>query len=200
MERGDSSQRPRGARGAARTPRAWPLLAAPAFALLPAPALAQAAASADAQAGVLVSGSIIAVADMNFGQILQPAAAGTVVLSPSSNATCTTTGGLSRSGPCRAAQFTLMATRQARARLDHPGNGTVTLTGPGGATMQMTNLTLSVSDMTPISGGGNANLGRFQLTAQNGVGNFWLGGTLHVGARQAAGTYTGQLVIDVQFN
>lgn len=197
MKRGNSSQRPHGGRSAARMPGAWRLPAL-AFVLLPAPALAQAVGSAEAQVGVLEPGAVVAVADMNFGQILQPATAGTVVLTPGS--TCTTTGGLVRSGLCRSAQFSLMATRQARARLNHPGNGTVTLTGPGGATMQVTNLTLGVTDMTPTAGGGNANLGRFQITAQNGVATFRLGGTLHVGALQAAGTYTGQLVIDVQFN
>ncbi len=175
--------------------------AATAFALVPAPALAQqATGSGEAQVGVLEPGSIVAVADMNFGDILQPGTAGTVVLTPNVSATCATTGGLVRSGPCRAAEFAVMATRQARVRLNHPGNGTVTLTGPAGATMQMTNLTLSVSNMSPISGGGNANLGRFQITAQNGVANFRLGGTLHVGALQRAGAYAGQLVIETQFN
>jgi hypothetical protein len=181
-------------------PKAWRLPAAIALAFVPTPVLAQATGSADAQVGVLESGSIIAVADMNFGAVLQPAAAGTVVLTPNPTASCTTTGGLVRSGPCRAAEFALMATRQARVRLNHPGNGAVTLAGPGGATMQMTNLTLSVSNMSAINGGGNANLGRFQITAQNGIANFRLGGTLHVGAYQAAGAYTGELVIQAQFN
>lgn len=172
-----------------------------ALALAPLPARAQqATGEAVAQVAMLQPGSVVKVADMEFGRITQPQSAGTVVLSPNSTATCTVTGGLVRIGPCRAAAFSLLATKQGRARLHHPGNGTITLSGPGGATMLVTNLTLGLSDLSQINGGGNANLGRYEITSQSGIATFRLGGTLHVNAGQVPGLYNGELIIDVQFN
>lgn len=156
--------------------------------------------SSEARVAILGPGSIAKAADMDFGQIAQPGNAGTVVLTPTPTATCATTGGLVRTGTCRAAEFiVLKGGGQGRVRIYEENGGTVTLTGPGGATMQITNFTLDVTDMTPTNGAGGS-LGRFRITSSSGLASFRIGGTLHVAAAQAPGAYTGTLDMRVQFN
>ena len=196
---GDLGRRRRTARRTSRSRASGWWFAALTLALIPTPGLAQDTVSSEARVAILGPGSIAKAADMDFGQIAQPGNTGTVVLTPTPTATCTTTGGLVRTGTCRAAEFIVRETGQGRVRIFEENGGTVTLTGPGGATMQMTNFTLDVTDMNPINGGGNG-LGRFLITSSTGVASFRIGGTLHVAAAQAPGTYTGTVDVRVQFN
>ena len=116
------------------------LAAVLAFALVPAPAAAQETDTGTAltQVAIQEPGSILKVADMDFGQIAQSNNPGTIVLSPQNAATCTVTGGLIRSGICQAARFTIRGRRNNRVRIReiNPG-GQITLNGPAGATMMI---------------------------------------------------------------
>ena len=180
-------------------------LALLAGALLPAPTIAQPVTeTAQARVAVMAPGTMARLQDMDFGVMAQPAAAATVVLSPLATPTCGASAGLVRNGPCRSADFAVMGRKNWIVRLREMNNGTVTLTGPGGATMTVTNLTLRVVNLSPVTGnaGGNApgTLGRYRITDNSGLGRFSIGGTLHIGANQAPGVYTGTLVMQVQFN
>lgn len=199
MGRGDLGRRRRTARRTSRLRASGRRFAALTLALIPTPGLAQDTVSSEARVAILGPGSIAKAADMDFGQIAQPGNTGTVVLTPTPTATCTTTGGLVRTGTCRAAEFIVRETGQGRVRIYEENGGTVTLTGPGGATMQITNFTLDVTDMTPINGAGGS-LGRFHITSSSGLASFRIGGTLHVAAAQPPGAYTGTLDMRVQFN
>jgi hypothetical protein len=179
------------------------LFALAALTLFSVPALAQVGSdteTAQAQAAILEAGTMAKLADMDFGVIAQPAAAGTVVLTPTPTATCATTGGLVRTGTCQAAEFAIMERRNGRARIRLLNGTTVTLTEPGGATMLLNNVTINVTDMTPIGGAPGWNLGHYQITSNSGIARFRLGGRLNVNAGQAHGTYTGTLNVQVNFN
>ena len=179
-------------------------LTALALALLSAAAHAQAVesdtASAQIQTVIQTPGSIDKTADMDFGSIAQSSNVGTVVLTPADSATCTTTGGLIRTGVCRAARFSIYGRRNWKVRVREMNGGVVTLNGPAGATMTMNNITMSYTDLTPVNGANGWNLGRYNIDNNTGVAEFWLGGTLNVGVAQTPGVYTGTVVIQIQFN
>ena len=176
-------------------------LLAAAFAPLAAQAQDVDTGTARAQAALLEPGSIENVADMDFGRIAQQSTLGTVVLSPHASATCTVTGGLVRTGACQAARFTVRRRNQAQGNIMLRNTTlSVTLNGPGSATMQVTNITMSAVGMVPTNGGNGWNLGRHNINASSGIADFWLGGTLHVGAAQAPGVYNGVIVIEANFN
>jgi hypothetical protein len=188
----------------ARRPRRALPTAVALSSLWAAPAHAQAVesdtASAQIQTVIQTPGSIDKTADMNFGSIVQPNNAGTVVLSPAASATCTTTGGLVRTGVCRAARFTIYGKKNWKVRIRENNGGVVTLNGPLGATMTMNAITIGTADMTPVNGGNGWNLGRYNIDNNTGITEFWLGGTLNVGVAQTPGVYTGTVVVQVQFN
>ena len=130
-------------------------LACPA-ALIAQPTLARgvpAFATAPAQAAILTPGTITKTADMDFGTIAQPVVAATVVMTASATPTCTVSAGTIHTGACRSAAFSVLGKKQQRVRMKDTTNGTVVLTGPGGATMQMTNLTIATSGLTSGAGG-----------------------------------------------
>lgn len=179
------------------------LAALAAFILFPTPAFSQVGGdteTAQAQVALLEPGTLAKVADMDFGQIAQPLAAGTVVLTPTLTPTCTTTGGLVRTGNCQPAAFVIMERRNGRARIRLQNGNSVTLTGPAGATMLLNNITISVTDMTSIGGAPGWNLGRYNINSNSGIASFRLGGRLNVSAGQAHGAYTGTLNVQVNFN
>lgn len=171
----------------------------------PGQAVAQAVTeTAQSRVAVMAPGTMARLQDMDFGVMAQPAVAATVVLTPLATPSCGASAGLVRSGPCRSADFAVMGRKNWIVRIREMNNGTVTLAGPGGATMTVTNLTLRVVNMSPATGnaGGNApgTLGRYRITDNSGLGRFSIGGTLHVGANQAPGVYNGTLLMQVQFN
>jgi len=190
--------------GGARWLRAVACAALAAIALVPAQAFAQSSpkrATGQTQAAILTPGSIAKTADMDFGTIAPPTAAGTVVLSAQATAVCTPTGALVRIGTCRAARFSIFGKKRNHVKIKDPSGATVILNGPSGATMSMDNMTIGVIGMSQIgAGGNNGNFGNWQIDTDDGITEFFVGGTLHVGATQTPGTYTGTLTIQILFN
>lgn len=197
MGRGTIQRVRRGAvrRGAAQ---AAAVLAA---AALFAPAAAEARAPATAKSAAVINTpiSIIGDGDMDFGRIAPRATAGTVVLGPDQTANCTTTGGLVRSGTCRAARFTGRVGFLGQVRISKPTADRITLRGPGGATMLVTGFTFE-------GGGGMYDLGlsgtshRFWILNLDGSYTIYAGATLNVGANQAPGRYLGTFSVQIDYN
>jgi hypothetical protein len=186
--------------GGAHALRAAWLAVLAAAALVPHPASAQSrTAVANQSAIVLTAGSIVKLTDMTFGNIIPSGGGGTVVLTPSASATCTTPATLVHSGACTAATFAIRGKRNQRVRIRDLG-ATVTLSGPGGATMTMDTITSSVTGMTATGNGQGWNFGNWLITDPSGNAGFSVGGTLHVAANQAVGVYNGTLTIQIQFN
>jgi hypothetical protein len=187
--------------GGARLPRAMLFAVLAAAAFLPSQASAQSdTASANTAAIVLTPGSIVKTADMKFGSIAVAASAGTVVMSADAAATCTTSATLVHTGDCQAAAFAIRGKKSQHVRIQDLGDtGTVSLTGPG-APMTLDTMKITVSGMTANGSGNGYRFGNWRINDPSGNANFWLGGTLHVGAAQAPGLYTGTLTIEVQFN
>jgi spore coat protein U-like protein len=171
----------------------------------PAPALAQAvtdSAIADATAAIMAPGTVIKLADMDFGQIAQPSVAGNVTMSPNFP-TCTPSAGILHLGSvCQPARFAVHGRKNWKVRIREMSGGAIVLTGPGGATMTVTMLSLGTTDMTPSPGGGNppGSFGRQEIASDSGIAEFRIGGRLNIGANQAAGAYTGTMTIQVLFN
>jgi hypothetical protein len=168
------------------------------------PVAAKDTASARTQISVQTPGSMVKVQDMNFGSIAQTSGTATIVMSPQQTATCTVTGAIVRTGPCQGATFSVVGRKNWIVRIREQNGGTVTLNGPGGATMTMTALTIGVNpaEMTAINGGGQSAglFGRWRIDNNSGITNFSIGGTLNVGLAQAFGVYHGTLLIQVQYN
>jgi len=183
-----------------------PLAAALAWLAAAAPAQAQVMDSetAEIQSIVLARGAITKVADMDFGQII-PANGGTVTLSPDATPTCTVVGVI-QSGTCRAAEFTLLRSggnsSNAPVRIRQLNGGSVILTGPGGATMTLTNISIgNPTNLNTDPGGPSTDLARYRFASTtNPVASFKIGGRLNVGANQPGGVYTGTLTIEAEFN
>lgn len=180
---------------------ALPLAAALAsLAATPAQAQFQDSETAETQAIILEPGSILKVDDMNFGQIVPSTTGGSVTMTAAPSPTCTATGGMVHSGLCRAARFSIRGIRQQRVRIRMTGGSTVTLTGPGGATMTLNSITILAVGMTSVTGGAGWNLGNYRIDTQSGIADFYLGGRLNVAAMQAPGVYNGTINIQIQFN
>jgi hypothetical protein len=150
---------------------------------------------------ILTPLSMLKTADMEFGNIARPAAAGTVVLNPTSTASCTTTGGLIRSGPCQAATFMGYGATNQIVRIRFNGS-TVTLSNGLGQTMTVTNRT---ADGTPalnyLSGNVNSNGNvRYRIVSADGVFDYRVGGQLNVSANQALGQYTGSFTVQLEYD
>ena len=190
------------------------LLALAAFVI---PAAAQAQNTSDSQvvetqASIIGPGTMIKIADIDFGKIVRPLSAGTVVLAPTANPPCTLTGGVEvRSGPCTSAYFAIMGRNMGVVRISKLDAVSVVLNGSNGGTMTMTNLLMSYQNLVLCSGSGVGNCGsgggggsnpqnRMRITSQNGIAHFRIGGTLNVGANQPVGTYTGTFQVEVNFN
>ena len=174
-----------------------------AIALVPAQAYALPAktAVANTEVAVLSQGSIVKTGDMDFGTILPPNVAGTVIMTPQAAPTCTPSASLVHTGGCHTAEFSILYKNNKHVFIrDGNNNGTITLTGPSGATMQVTNLTMGVTGLTGKASQGGWDFGKWQVSDTNGFAQLFLGGTLHVAAGQTPGTYNGTLTIEVQMN
>ena len=170
---------------------------------LPGQALAQAGAdsdSADAVVGILDNGQMTRLADMDFGVIAQRVGAGTLTMVPQTSA-CSASAGIFHQGACQPARFSIRFRKHNRVRIRQMNSGTITLTGPGGATMTVTNLSIAVTDMTlQTTGGPPGSFGTYRIEPDSGIAEFKIGGRLNIGANQAAGTYTGTLNMNVLLN
>lgn len=120
--------------------------------------------------------------DLRFGDIIKSGTAGTVILTPAgdrSRAGGVTLGLLSSSGP---AMFTVTSDPNIDYSIILPSS--ISLTGPGGAT-------LDVSLVSSPSSSGHLDI--------NGQQTLAVGGTLTVGANQADGAYTGTFSVTVAY-
>ena len=170
----------------------------------PAPAVAQAvtdSASVDAIVAIMAPGTFTKLADMDFGTMAQPSVAGNVMMSPNFP-TCTPSAGIIHMGACQPARFAVAGRKNWLIRIRNMEAGTIVLTGPGGATMTVSMLSLGTTDMTPAPGGGSppGSLGRHRITSDTGSAEFRIGGRLNIAANQAQGTYSGTMTIQVLFN
>ena len=154
--------------------------------------------TAEARAVLLNPGSFIQIDDMVFGEVAQ-AGAGTIVLTPAASPTCNTTGGLIRTGPCQAASFAGDVYLLFLLRLTRPAGNQITLTGPGGATMRVSNFTFGAGSAL-LNLGSTATEQRYLVLSGDGQFLVYVGGTLHVAANQAAGIYQGTFQIQVNYN
>ncbi len=167
--------------------------------LAPAPAAAQQQETALSRSQIVDPATLRKDADLDFGMIVPRTNSGTVVVTPEAAPTCTTTGGLVRTGPCKAAVFSGTAFYQADLRAMRPSGNSITLTGPGGASMQVNAFTFGSTGTTVYLGNNGANH-RFTVNALDGSFTFYVGGTLQVGANQAPGLYNGTFDIRISYN
>lgn len=149
------------------------------------------------QAAIVTPLSLVKSGDMIFGNIAMPLAAGTVVLAPAS--TCTTTGGLVRTGICQAASFSGKGSANQVVKVNLP-NFPITISN-GTQTMSITNRTFDAGTaLNYLSGNVNGNGAiRYRIVPASGIFTFRLGGTLNVGANQHPGTYTGTFSVSLDY-
>lgn len=173
------------------------MLAAAPLTLLAAPVQAQSvSANAVAQAVVVEPLALIKIRDLNFGRIAAQPIAGTVTVNPNTGA-CTATGGVVSVGNCGYAEFGGQGVRRMRMRITLPT--TITLTGPGGATMTASNFTLGLApDVIQVPGPGNSPP-RYEIASSTGIYTFRVGARLNVATNQAPGVYNGSFVVTVQY-
>jgi spore coat protein U-like protein len=164
-------------------------------AALAAPARAQ--ETATARMGAVIEQPVIVIntADMDFGQIAYTTSGGTVTLTASASATCTTTGGLIRTGTCRAATFEGDVRFLFLLQVQPPAGNGIDLDGPDGATMRLDNFTFGPGPGV-IAWGAN----RFLIFNLGGSYTFYTGGTLHVGANQTPGVYRGTFEVVLNYD
>jgi hypothetical protein len=184
-------------RGAAMLGRVCAGLAA-LCALAASPALAQTTATAESQVAIHEPLSILAVQDMDFGQIVTDGSPGTVTIVPNATQTCTVTGTLVRTGACRAAIFSGYAGWLSRVRIERMPGNQIVLTGPGGATMTVDNLTYATdATLGWQSGSGPTYVEYLELLDHMYV--IRVGGRLVVGTNQPPGVYTGTITAHLNY-
>lgn len=165
------------------------LMMAPAIA---APAHAQQTAPGQAEAIVLRPLSFFKVNDLNFGDIIPSATAGTVTLEPDGSRS--RTGGVTLAGnggePARFAGLGSL-NREVNISL---GSNTIWLTGPGvrmrARTFEIGSTPTAILSTSPT---------RFRITSPLGNYNFPVGATLEVGANQAPGDYSGTFTVTLNY-
>ena len=161
-----------------------------------APVQAQDVESSEARVGLIEPLTITKLADMDFGGLVTTTG-GTVVLNPTTTATCTTTGDVVHSGDCQPAVFGGSGATGERVRVRRPAGRTITLTGPGDD-MTVTDITINGDpDLTPVQS--NPNWERYLIGSADGTFLFRVGGTLNVNAAQAPGLYTGTFEIRLDY-
>jgi hypothetical protein len=144
-----------------------------------------AAINASGRATVLKSLTVLKQADLDFGKLVA-AGAGTAVINPVSGAVTTTGAVMPMGTSAHRALFTATGSRNSVVLIKLPKNP-VTLTRVGGTE------TMTLDSWT-LSGAANRNvIAKEPFT-------FAVGGTLHINANQAEGTYTGMFTVDVQYN
>lgn len=162
--------------------------------LIAQPATAQTiVANSGAQAVIVEPLALVKIADLDFGRLAARPTAGTVTVNPNTGA-CTVTGPILHTGGCAFAEFGGQGVRRMRVRIQLPT--TITLTGPGGATMTANTLTLGLApDLTQLPGApGNP---RYEIASNSGIFTFRIGARLMVGANQAPGVYNGTFNVTV---
>lgn len=156
------------------------------------PALAQTASQGQAEAIVLRPLSFFKVNDLDFGDIIPSASAGTVTIEPDGSRS--RTGGVTLAGNGGApARFAGLGSfnRQVNISL---GSNTIWLTGPG-VRMRVRDFEIGSTPTAILSTAPT----RFRITSPLGNYNFPVGGTLEVGANQAPGDYSGTFTITLNY-
>ena len=128
--------------------------------------------------------SIVNTEDLDFGTMLRPTVAGTVVINPTNDARSVTGGVTAAGGTPRAAQFFTYGGPLQNVQVNRGPLPVLNRVG-GGASMNVTGLTLNGPTL------------RF-LTAA-GLLDLRVGGTLAVGANQLEGDYSGTFQIIVTY-
>lgn len=159
-------------------------------------AQAQSTTSVDTRVGLIEPLTITKLSDLDFGNLVVTTG-GTVVLTPTATASCTTTGGVIHTAECQPAVFGGVGLAGQRVRVRRPIGRTITLTGPG-ADMIVTDITINGDpDLTPTQS--NPNWERFLIGSPDGSFLFRVGGTLNVNANQLPGLYTGTFDIRLDY-
>ena len=157
-----------------------------------APALAQSGTQAQAEAIVLRPLSFFKVNDLDFGDIIPSANAGTVTIEPDGSRS--RTGGVTLAGdggePARFAGLGIF-NRQVNISL---GSNMIWITGPG-TRMRVRNFEIGSTPTAILS----TTPTRFRISSPLGNYNFPVGGTLEVGANQAPGDYSGTFTITLNY-
>jgi hypothetical protein len=155
------------------------------------PALAQGSTGA-AEAIVLRPLSFFKVNDLDFGDIIPSASAGTVTIGPDGSRS--RTGGVTLAGdggePARFAGLGSF-NRQVNISL---GSNSIWITGPG-TRMRVRNFEIGSTPTAILS----TSPTRFRITSPLGNYNFPVGATLEVGANQAPGVYSGSFTITLNY-
>ena len=134
--------------------------------------------SATAEVDILAPVTLTQTAGLDFGVVAAGAAAGTVTLTPASDLrTCS--AGLACVGAANRGAFSVVGASGYTVIITVAP--TTTLTGPGAA------MSLSLAGSTP------------SVIASGLPQNFWVGGTLAVGAAQNAGTYLGTYSVSADY-
>jgi hypothetical protein len=164
------------------------MVAAGACAMLLAPGKANAATmSSTVQLTIVAPFTVVKIADLEFGALMPSAAAGTVVINPTTGARTTTGGVTGASGSYFPAHFATAGSPNQHITIRLPNsNRTLTRVG-GGATM--TARTFRRDNTPPVSARLDAN-GNFE---------FRVGATLNVGANQMPGRYVGSFDVEVNY-
>lgn len=143
-----------------------------------------ATATGNSEAVLLRPLSIVNTDDLDFGTLLRGATAGTVVIDPFTDARSTTGGVTAAGGAPLAARFVTYGGPLQTLQVNRGPLPVLTRIG-GGATMNVTQLTLNGPTL------------RFLSAA--GIVDLRVGGTMNVAANQLEGTYTGTFTIIVTY-
>ena len=163
--------------------------------LAPHAALAQ-SASAEARVTVVRPLTLVKIDDMDFGAIaIGNSGGGQVTLNPASGE-CSTASSMGLQGQCQAASFAGYGAWLMRVRISVPQRDIV-LEGPG-EDMIVDALTLNTSpDLWTYQVRNRTASGLILRT--DGVFEFRLGGRLNVAADQAPGRYSGEVVVNIEY-
>ena len=135
-----------------------------------------ASAPATDKATVLRPLSILKISDLEFGTLIATATAGTAVIDPFTDLRTTTGGTTAAGGSPKAAQFLTYGTQGSILQVNRGPLPVLNRAG-GGASMNVTQLTLN----GPV----------LRVVNPAGVVDLRVGGTLAVAANQLAGDYSG---------
>ncbi len=130
--------------------------------------------------------------DLDFGNVIRGATAGTVTINARTGARTRTGGTVLQGTGFRRAGFTSTATggRIVRYTLGSPA---ITLVGPGGATMTVNVFRIS------INGAAQQTLPRNSTMPLTGTSSVNVGARLNVGANQADGAYLGNFTLTMNY-
>ncbi|MXP11134.1 DUF4402 domain-containing protein [Pseudoblastomonas halimionae] len=162
-----------------------------------APQAAQAqSASAEARVTVVRPLTLVKIDDMDFGAIaIGNSGGGQVTLNPATSE-CSTASSMGLQGQCRAASFAGYGAWLMRVRISVPQRDIV-LEGPGDDII-VDALTLNTSPDLWTYRTRNRTASGLILTT-DGVFEFRLGGRLNVAGDQAPGRYSGEVVVNIEY-